>query len=50
MVIQGCRPAPTYAPLTLADVGDIRSALGESHRVLEVSEHGETIHVILEFS
>lgn len=45
----GCGPDADYRALTPAELGDLRSAIGEKRPILDVAEYGPTIHVILEF-
>src|SRR3990172_1676273 len=49
LVLVGCGSGPDYRALTPAAGGDLRSAIGETRPILDVAEHGPTIHVILEF-
>lgn len=35
--------------MTPAEVGDLRSSIGEKRKILDIAEYGSTIHVILEF-
>ena len=49
LVLVGCGSGPDYRALTPAEVGDLRSAIGEKRPLLDVAEYGPTIHVILEF-
>jgi hypothetical protein len=35
--------------MTPAEVGDLRSSIGERRAILDIAEYGPTIHVILEF-